>query len=174
MTYIDFTTAFDSIYHSYLLEALKSYGVPMKYCRLVREIYKSAEIRVRLQDKGGNKSYSRNVSVSRGVIQGDIPSPVCFLVALDKILREHGGLDTGIRVTENLLLSNVELADVTASRRLTHLAEKSLERQACRSLTQKRKSSTYANGPECQRQQTRTLIICQQISNSSSNATNAQ
>ena len=136
ITYIDYTAAFDSIYHSYLLNALTSYGVPMKYCRLVREIYRSAEVRVRLQDRSGNRSYSRNVSVSRGVIQGDIPSPVCFLVALDKMLREHGGIDTGIQITKDLLLSDLEFADdaslpnedtITASNRLTHLDEKSTE-----------------------------------------------
>ena len=31
ITYIDFTAAFDSILHSYLLNALREYGVPLKY-----------------------------------------------------------------------------------------------------------------------------------------------
>ena len=136
ITYIDFTAAFDSILHSYLLNALKSYGVPHKYCRLVKAIYNSAEVRVRLQDKSGNKCYSRNIPASRGAIQGDIPSPVFFLVALDKILKQYGSLDTGILVTENLLLSNFEFADDasllnddthSASNRLTNLGQKSEE-----------------------------------------------
>ena len=70
------------------------------------------------------------------MIQGDIPSPVCFLVALDKILREHGGIHTGIQVSEHLLLSRLEFADdaslpnentETASNRLTVLDQKSTE-----------------------------------------------
>ena len=73
-TYIDFTAAFDSISHSYLLNALTQYNVPLKYCRLIHEIYNSAKVRVRLQEPGGTRSYSRNVDVNRGVIQGDIPS----------------------------------------------------------------------------------------------------
>ena len=81
ITYIDFTAAFDSISHQYLLKALHEYGVPLKYCRLVKAIYDSAKVRVRLQEPGGEKTYSRNINVRRGVIQGDIPSPVCFLVA---------------------------------------------------------------------------------------------
>ena len=110
--------------------------MPLKYCRLVRAIYRSAEIQVRLQDRSGNRSYSRNVSASRGAIQGEIPSPVCFLVSLDKLLREHGGIDTCIQITDDLLLSDLEFADdaslpnedtVTASNRLTHLNEKSTE-----------------------------------------------
>ena len=38
ITYIDFTAAFDSISHQYLLKALHEYGVPLKYCRLVKAI----------------------------------------------------------------------------------------------------------------------------------------
>ena len=157
ITYIDYTAAFDSIYHSYLLNALKSYGVPLKYCRLVREIYRSAEVRVRLQDRSGSRSYSRNVSVSRGAIQGDIPSPVCFLVSLDKLLREHGGIDTGIQLTEDLLLSDLEFADDaslpnvdtdTASSRLTHLNEKSIEEAGMSVSIPKTKSQHIRKRPK--------------------------
>ena len=87
ITYIDFTAAFDSILHSYLLNTLVQYGGPLKYCRLIKGIYDSAHVRVRHQEPGGGRSYSRNVRVDRGVIQGDIPSPVCFLVALDHAAR---------------------------------------------------------------------------------------
>ena len=110
ITYIYFTAAFDSISHSYLLNALKQYGVPLKYCRLVRAIYNSAKVRVRIQERNGTKNYSRNIPIKRGVIQGDIPSPACFLVALDKILKEHGSLHTGLKVTNDLLLSDLEFA----------------------------------------------------------------
>ena len=129
ITYIDFVAAFDSVLHSYLLTALKQYGVPLKYCRLVEAIYESATVRVRIQEAGGARSYSRNIAIKRGVIQGDIPSPVCFLVALDKLMKEHGGLNTGIQITNNLMLSELEFADaaipnkdtITASLRLSNL-----------------------------------------------------
>ena len=130
LTYIDFTAAFDSILHSYLLNALKSYGVPLKYCRLVKAIYESAQVRVRIQEKSGAKSYSRNISIRRGVIQGDIPSPICFLIALDKLLKDHGDIERGLKVGDSLLLSDLEFADdaalsnedtTTSTNRLTHL-----------------------------------------------------
>merc|ERR1712048_1308817 len=70
ITYIDFTAAFDSILHSYLLNALREYGVPMKYCRLVQAIYNSAKVRVKIQEVSRSKKYSRPVSIKRGVIQG--------------------------------------------------------------------------------------------------------
>ena len=136
ITYIDFVAAFDSILHSYMLESLKQYGVPLKYIRLVKAIYKSAAVRVRLHEVGGNRSYSRSIPIRRGVIQGDIPSPVVFVVALDRLLKEHGSLHTGLIITPNLTLSDLEFADdaalpnmdtKTASDRLTHLNAKAIE-----------------------------------------------
>ena len=62
----------------------------------------------------GNKCYSRNIPIRCGVIQGDIPSPLCFLVALDKLLKENGGTNVGINITENLLLKDLEFADDAA------------------------------------------------------------
>ena len=128
ITYIDFTAAFDSILHSYLLTTLKDYGVPLKYCRLVEAIYKTTSVRIRIQEVGGNRQYSRKIPVRRGVIQGDIPSPLLFIAALDKMLKEHGGLDKGIAITDTLRLAELEFADdaalpdtdtTTASMRLT-------------------------------------------------------
>ena len=136
ITYIDFSAAFDSISHSYLLNALKEYGVPRKICRLVKAVYDSAAVRVRLQERNGAKCYSRKVSINRGVIQGDGPSPVCFLVALDKALKDHGNLDIGLRVTDDLMLSDLEFADdaalpnentTHASNKLTVLSQKTEE-----------------------------------------------
>ena len=156
-TYIDFTAAFDSILHSYLLNALKEYRVPMKYCRLVNAIYNSAKVRVRIQEPGGNRSYSRNINVRRGVIQGDIPSPICFLTALDKLLKDHGGLHPGLYITENLSLSDLEYADdaiipdedvQSATNRLTTLNEKAKEEAGMEISIAKTKSQHIQKSPE--------------------------
>ena len=105
----------------------------MKYCRLVRAIYNRASVKVRLQEPGGVQSYSRSIPIRRGVIQGDIPSPVVFLVALDKLLKDHGMLHTGLHITPHLTLSDLEFADdaalpnkdtIVASSRITNLNEK--------------------------------------------------
>ena len=131
ITYIDFIAAFDSILHSYLLSALKEYGVPSKYCRLIQEIYKTAAVHVRIMQPDGNKSYSRSIAIRRGMLQGDIPSPQGFIVALDKLIKEHGGAgispNIGLKVTDNLQLIYLEFAGnatITASQRLTNLDEK--------------------------------------------------
>ena len=136
ITYIDFSAAFDSILHSYLFNALKQYGVPTKYCRLVKAIYDSAMVRVRLVQQGGQRSYSRKIPINRGIITGDIPSPICFLVALDKLLKDHGGLELGMKLTDEIIFSDIEFADDaalptddtnTASGRLTNLQVKADE-----------------------------------------------
>ena len=129
-TYMNFTAAFDTMSHPYLLDMLKRYGIPSKYCRLVKAIYEAAAVRV--QERGGIRAYLRRISIIRGALQGDIVSPDFFLVALDRLLKEHGGLQEEIQVTTKLMLSDLEFADdaalptedtKTASTRLTTLNE---------------------------------------------------
>ena len=136
ITYIEFVAAFDSINHSYMFESLKLYGVPLKYIRLVNSIYCNAAVRVRHQGIGGCREYSRAIPIRRGAIQGDIPLPVVFLVALDRLLKQHGGLDTNLPITPSLSLSDLEFADdaalantnsISASERMTVLSENSGE-----------------------------------------------
>ena len=144
ITYIDFVAAFDSILHSYMLQALREYGVPRKYCRLVAKIYQSAAVQVRIQETSGERLLSRQIPIRRGAIQCDIPSPVYFLVALDKLLKEHGGnQDNGIRLTPNLVLTDLEYADDAgladtdvgvASTRITNLNTKA-EKEAGMSIS---------------------------------------
>ena len=156
ITYIDFTAAFDSILHSYMLSALKDYGVPLKYCRLVEEIYRSTAVRVRIQEVGGNRQYSRNIHVKHGAVQADIPSPEIFLVTLDKVLGEHGGLDKGIKITDLLTLSELEFADdaslpdedaVTASDRLTTFNQQAQEQAGMEISIAKTKVQHIMNCP---------------------------
>ena len=113
-SYIDFTAAFDTISHTFLLETLVEYGVPMKYIRLVKAIYENASVRVRLLEPSGQKAYSRSIPIRRGVIQGDIPSPMCFLVALDKLLKDHSKPELGVPITNSLMLSELAYADDAA------------------------------------------------------------
>ena len=96
------------------------------------------------------KSYSRNIDVRRGVIQGDIPSPVCFLVALDKLLKDHGNPpNSGVQLTPALHLASLEYADdaampdtsaATSSQRLTHFSEKAEEEAGMKISIQKTKA----------------------------------
>ena len=133
ITYIDFVAAFDSILHSYMLQSLLDYGVPRKYVRLVAKIYQVAAVQVRIQEASGERKLSRKIP-----IQGDIPSPVYFLVALDKLIKEYGGTQaSGIQLTPELKLTDIEYADdagladkdtVLGSQRVTLLDSKANEK----------------------------------------------
>ena len=43
--------------------------------------------------------------------KGDIPSPACFLVALDKLLKEHSQPDRGPQLTSTLSIAELNYAD---------------------------------------------------------------
>ena len=157
VTYIDFIAAFDSILHSYMLKALLQYGVPRKYCRLVAKIYQTAAVQVRIQEVSGERKLSRQIAIRRGAIQGDIPSSVYFLVALDKLLKEHGGsANNGIPLTVDLKLNDLEYADdagladidtVASSQRVTNLDSKGNEEAGMSVSAPKSKSQHIAHKP---------------------------
>ena len=63
---------------------------------------------VRLRLTSGETMCSEPFPVRRGVIQGDIFSPQCFTLGLDRIFRLHNIVDQGI--------GGLSLCDVTASK----------------------------------------------------------
>ena len=140
-----------------MLNALKEYGVPLKYCRLVRAIYDSAKVRVRLQEINGHKSYSRPISIKRGFIQGDIPSAICFIIALDKLLKDHGNPQFGIQLLPTLKLSDIKYADdaalpdndvATSSWRVTHFSENAKEEAGMEISIPKTKGQHIMHNPK--------------------------
>ena len=87
---------------------------------------------------------------------GDIPSGICFLVSLDKVLKDHGNLQSGIQLTPTLLLSVMEYADDAtlpyedvdaSSRRLTHFAEKANEEASIEVSIPKTKGQHIIHNP---------------------------
>ena len=111
-----------------MLKALLQYGVPRKYCRLVAKIYRTAAVQVRMQEDGGERKLSRQIAIRH------FPSSVYFLVALDKLLKEHdGGTNNGIPLTVDIKLNDLEYADdaglavidtIASSQKVTNLDSK--------------------------------------------------
>jgi hypothetical protein len=101
-TFIDYKDAFSSISHRYLDEALGEAGASAKLRRLLRAILKSATGAVRMRAADGTTECSPAFSVDRGVLQGDVLSPVCFIVGLSMVFRRAGLRDTtgGVAVTK--------------------------------------------------------------------------
>jgi hypothetical protein len=95
---------------------------------IFRAIYDRSMARVRVRTPAGEEVLSEKFSVNRGVIQGDVFSPLCFIVALESIMRSHGG--TGSVSVRGVPIDRLEYADdaalvdrdsATASERVSRL-----------------------------------------------------
>ena len=98
ITFIDYTAAFDTESHLFLDEALSSAGVSIKVRRMIQAIYKVAQGCVRTSKADGSYEYSDIFDINRGVLQGDIFSPVAFIVGLWKIFVLYDRPDAGISI----------------------------------------------------------------------------
>ena len=89
VVFLDYIAAFDSVDHAFLDEALKYAGASDKTRSILRAIYSKANAVVRAKDKGGTTAFSDPLNVDRGVVQGDIVSPYCFIIELQLIMLRH-------------------------------------------------------------------------------------
>ena len=93
VTFIDYKAAFDTESQLFLDKALSSADVSIKVRRVIQSIFRAASGCVRI----GN-STSETFNIARGVLQGDIFSPVAFIAGLWKIFATHDIPDAGITV----------------------------------------------------------------------------
>ena len=56
---------------------------------MFRAIYATAEGTARVRGLNGKQIYSATFKVRRGVIQGDIISPIFFILTMEKLFRVH-------------------------------------------------------------------------------------
>ena len=97
ITYIDYTAAFDSISHKFLDRTLAAAGASKKSRAIFRAIYKVASGIARVRGTDGKYEYSGTFKVCRGVVQGDIISPVLFILALDQLIQTVDKSGTGVK-----------------------------------------------------------------------------
>ena len=107
LNFIDFRRAFDSIRRDCLWAILRAYGLPSKIITLIQAFYKNYECCVL-----HNGQQSDWFSVTSGVRQGCILSPLLFITAVDWCMRTTlGNNNTGIRWTMNSFLEDLAFAD---------------------------------------------------------------
>ena len=138
ITFIDYSAAFDTESQMFLDEALAEAGVGAKVRRIVQAIFAAATGVVRLRHPDGTMTLSEPFDIARGVLQGDIFSPVAFIAGLDRIFRMHDLQNPGVAVgvgESTTIMSKFEYADdaalvdadaATATARVTALAAGSL------------------------------------------------
>ena len=137
VTYIDYTAAFDSVSHKFMDATLANAGASAKSRAIFRAIYNAAAGITRVNGTDGGKIFSGVFNVGRGVIQGDIISPVLFIFALDQIIQDHDKEARGVKCGRILKIKVLGYADDIAlaentvdsmTGRLTAIADASLTR----------------------------------------------
>ena len=117
ITFLDLKDAFSTIGHDFLQQALKYADVPAKLQRLIIQIYKTATGKVRATNAKGEYEYSRSFEIKRGILQGDIMSPVLFVLGFAMIfvlVKNQNSSGTGVKLSEKLTVGNLEYADDAA------------------------------------------------------------
>ena len=100
LTFIDYSAAFDSVSHKFIDEALAEAGAKPKTHAIFRAIYEAASAMTKVEGPDGEDVMSEAFPVRRGVVQGEITSPLYFILALERILRRHDNrCDKGTRLT---------------------------------------------------------------------------
>ena len=139
ITFIDYSAAFDTESQIFLDDALADAGISVKVRRIIQAVFAAATGIVRVRLPSGVNVMSEPSNIERGVLQGDIFSPVSFIAGLDKIFRTHDVANSGVVVgngDSSALMSKFEYADdaalidgstTLASARVTALAEGSLK-----------------------------------------------
>ena len=108
MTFIDFTQAFDTVSHEFLQIALEEHNIPPFFRKKIGEIYKHATGRI----KGAMGCKSEPFPIKRGVLQGDILSPILFVMCLNSVWkRANANNSEGWEILPGWLLDELSYAD---------------------------------------------------------------
>ena len=97
VTFIDYKAAFDSVSHKYIDSVLARAKVSRKCRAMFRAIYEAAKGMVRVNGVLGQKIFSEIFNIGRGVVQGDIVSPILFILALDNLIQLYDKSGSGVK-----------------------------------------------------------------------------
>ena len=103
ITFVDYSAAFDTVSHKFIDRALKDAGAPPKVRAMFRAVYAAATAYATAPTTDGKKINSPTFEINRGVLQGDITSPVYFILALELILRLHDQQPEGVPLLDTII-----------------------------------------------------------------------
>ena len=101
--FIDYSAAFDTVSHKFIDRALKDAGAPTKVRAMFRAVYSAATAYATAPTTDGKKINSPIFEINRGVLQGDITSPIYFILALELILRRHDKQPEGVSLMDTII-----------------------------------------------------------------------
>lgn len=106
IAFVDYKKAFDSLSHDAIWAALEHHGIDNTYIKILKNIYKNCQSKVRLEKSGPS------FSIDRGVRQGDPLSPKLFIAVLELVMRKvlvHWQTK-GVKINQNRL-THLRFAD---------------------------------------------------------------
>ena len=110
ITFVDYSAAFDTVSHKFIDRALKDAGASIKVRAMFRAVYFAATAYATAPATDGKKVNSPVFDINRGVLQGDITSPIYFILALELILRLHDNEPEGVSLF-GTIISTLGYAD---------------------------------------------------------------
>ena len=106
INFIDFKKAFDSLHRPTMWNIIRSYGLPQKIINIIRMMYEGTTSCVRV---GGTNT--ERFEITSGVRQGDVLSPVLFIIVLDWVMRRTFDISDGIPWVDGSRLTELAYAD---------------------------------------------------------------
>lgn len=107
MLLIDFKKAYDSIHRESSFNFLKEFEIPQKLINLIKMSIEYIDIKVKV-----GHSTLKAVQVIVGIKQGDALSPILFNTALEKVIRNIGMDEKGVRLGESKITLLVYMDDI--------------------------------------------------------------
>ena len=118
VTFIDYSAAFDTESQLFLDSALAETRISSKVRCLVQAIFAAETgVVVRTRYHDGGVDISEPFNITRGVLQGDIFSLVCFIAGLDRMCRLYDHVNPGMTIgtsAHTVRMTKFEYADDAA------------------------------------------------------------
>ena len=103
----DFSSAFDSMSHIYLFNALKRADASAKALYLLKVIHSHVMVMTRVNDE-----LSAPFRIGRGQLEGDITSPIYFNIGLEQIFRYADELNLNHTPLDGVMVRDVTVDKV--------------------------------------------------------------
>ena len=81
---------------------------------MFRAVYEAASAMTKVTGPDGEEIFSEAFQVNRGVVQGDITSPIYFIIALESILRDYDNFKQKGTIINNTCIHTLGYADDAA------------------------------------------------------------
>ena len=142
---------------------------------MFRAVYKAATAFTKAPSTDGTNVRSPNFPINRGVLQGDITSPLFFILALELILRLHDAGPKGVKLLDEIVIHTLGFADdvslvdygdadgvSTASKRVTNIAKgsKSSDADMVISIPKSKAMHVRAQDPITPTEQQEAVAVC--------------